>query len=125
MEVFQDLVAEASAYMSDVAPCVVFPHGEDKGAEERPGAPGRREAGDHHFLSLCRLDLQPIRGAASGRIRAVGALRHDAFQALPLGLGEEFRTIPFAVMAESDELVARQNCLQPLLALEERVLTRV
>ena len=24
MEVFQDLVAEASAYMSDVAPCVAF-----------------------------------------------------------------------------------------------------
>src|SRR5258705_11901748 len=99
MEVFQDLVAEASAYMSDVAPCVVFPHGEDQGAEERPSAPGRREADNHHFLSLCRLDLQPIRGSASGRIRAVGALGHDAFQALPLGLGEEFRTSPFAMRA--------------------------
>src|SRR5215216_4550510 len=61
MEVFQDLVAEAGADMSDVAPCVAFPHGEDEGAEERPGAPWRREPGDHHFLSLCRLDLQPIR----------------------------------------------------------------
>src|SRR5437016_4541996 len=117
MELFQDLVAEASADMSDVAPCVAFPHGKDEGAEERPGAPGRREPGDHYFLALCRLDLQPIRGAASGRIGAVGTLRHDAFQALPLGLGEEFRTIPFAVSAEGDELVARQNCLQPLLAL--------
>src|SRR4030088_3336705 len=97
MEVFQDLVAEASADMSDVAPCVALPHSEDQGAEERPGAPGRREAGDHHFLSLCRLDLQPIRGAASGRIRAVGALRHEAFQTLSLGLGEEFRTVPLAV----------------------------
>src|SRR4051812_30859911 len=86
MEVFQDLVAEASADMSDVAPCVAFPHGEDQGAEKRPGPPGRREAGDHHFLSLCRLDLQPIRGPASARIRAVGALRHDAFETLPLGL---------------------------------------
>src|ERR1700710_1405207 len=112
MEVFQDLVAEASAYMSDVAPCVAFPHGKDQGAEERPGAPGRREAGDHHFLSLCRLDLQPIRGPASGRISAVGPLGHDPFEALPLGLGEEFRTVPFTVSAE-DELVARQNRLQP------------
>src|SRR6266481_4225720 len=118
MEVFQDLLAEASAYMSDVAPCVAFPHGEDQGAEERPGAPGRREAGDHHFLPLCRLDLQPIRGPASGLIRAVGALRHDAFQTLPLCLGEEFRAVPFAVSAEGDQLVARQNRLQPLLALE-------
>src|SRR5712672_4327975 len=107
MEVFQDLVAEASAYMSDVAPCVVFPHGEDQGAEERPGAPGRREARDHHFLSLCRLDLQPIRAPASGRIRAVGALRHDAFQTLPLCLGKEFGTIPFAVSAKGDQLLAR------------------
>src|SRR6195952_4084047 len=107
MKVCQDLVAEASAYMSDVAPGVVFPHGEDQGAEERPGALGRCEAGDYHFLSLCRLDLQPIRGAASGCICAVGALRHDAFETFPLGLGEEFGTIPFAVSAEGDQLVAR------------------
>ena len=40
MEVFQDLVAEAGPDMSDVAPCIAFPHGEDQGAEERPGAPG-------------------------------------------------------------------------------------
>ena len=66
MEVFQDLVAEASADMSDVAPCIVFLHGEDQGAEERPGAPLLCEAGDHHFLSLCGLDLQPF-GEASTR----------------------------------------------------------
>lgn len=58
MEVFQDLVAEPRADMSDIAPCVVFPHGEDQGAEERPGALGRREARDHHFLLLCCLDRQ-------------------------------------------------------------------
>src|SRR6476620_6995635 len=125
MEVFQDLVAEASAYMSDVAPCVAFPHGEDQGAEERPGAPRRREAGDHHFLSLCRLDLQPIRGPASGRIRAVGALRHDAFETFPLGLGEEFRAVASTVSAKGDQLLARQNCPQPLLALEKRQLAQV
>src|SRR3954465_11148892 len=113
MEVFQDLVAEASADMSDGAPSVAFPHGEDQGAEERPGAPGRREAGDHHFLSLCRLDLQPIRGPASGRINAVGTLGHDPFEALPLGLGEEFLTVPLALISEGDEFVARQN-LYPL-----------
>src|SRR5882757_11561644 len=107
MEVFQDPVAEAGADMSDVAPCFVFPHGEDQGAEERPGAPRCREAGDYHFLSLCRLDLQPIRGAASGQIRAVGALRHEAFQTLSLCLRKEFGTIPFAVSAEGDQLVAR------------------
>src|SRR6185503_13667998 len=53
MEVFQDLMAEASADMSDVAPSVVFAHGEAQGAEERPGAPWRRKAGNHHFLSPC------------------------------------------------------------------------
>jgi hypothetical protein len=121
MEVFQDPVAEAGADMSDVAPCFVFPHGEDQGAEERPGAPRRREPGDYYFLSLCRLDLQPIGGPASGRVRAVGALRQEAFQTLSLGLGEEFLTVPLAVRAEGDEFVARQNRLQPLLALEERL----
>src|SRR4051812_37721532 len=100
MEVFQDLVAEASADMSDVSPCVAFPHGEDQGAEERSAASRRREADDHHFLSLCRLDLQPIQGPASGRIHAVGALRHDAFETFPLGLGEEFLAVPFTVSAE-------------------------
>src|SRR5712671_4618487 len=108
MEVFQDPVAEAGADMSDVAPCFVFPHGEDQGAEERPGAPRRREPGDYYFLSLCRLDLQPIWGPASGRISAVGALRHDPFQTLSLGLCEEFPTVSFAVSAEGDQLVARQ-----------------
>src|SRR5215207_11561473 len=102
MKVFQDLVAEASAYMSDVAPRVAFPHREDQGAEERSGPPRCREAGDHHFLSLCRLDLEPIHGPASGHIRAVGALCHDAFQTLPIGLSEEIRAVPFTVSAEGD-----------------------
>ena len=84
-------MAEAGADVSDVAPGVVFAHGEDQRAEERPGAPGRREAGDHDFLPLRRLDLQPVRRPASGRVRAVGALGHDAFETLPLGLGEELR----------------------------------
>src|ERR1700710_1476336 len=97
MELFQDPVAEAGADMSDVAPCFVFPHGEDQGAEERPGAPRRCEPGDDYFLSLCGLDLQPIGGPASGRVRAVGALRHDAFQSLLLGLGEELLTALLAV----------------------------
>ena len=83
-------MAKAAADMSDVAPCFIFPHGEDQGAEERPGAPRRREPGDYYFLSLCRLDLQPIGSPASGRVRAVSALRHEAFQTLSLGFGEEF-----------------------------------
>jgi hypothetical protein len=52
MEVFQDPVAEAGADMSDVAPCFVFPHGEDQGAEERPGALRRSEPGDYYFVAL-------------------------------------------------------------------------
>src|SRR3954453_6202989 len=100
MEISQDLVAESSADMSDVAPCVAFSQGEDQGAEERPGALRRREPGNYYLLSLRRLDLQPIAGPASRRVRAVGALRHDAFQILSFGLREEFLTIPFAARAE-------------------------
>jgi hypothetical protein len=46
-------------------------------------------------------------------------------QTLPIGLSEEFRAVPFTVSAEGDQLVARQNCLQPLLALEKRLLAQV
>jgi impB/mucB/samB family len=48
---------------------VAFPHGEYKGAEKRPGAPGRCESGDHHFLSLCRLDLSDARYAHRRAVR--------------------------------------------------------
>src|SRR3954469_14508131 len=105
MEVFQDPVAEAGADVSYVAPCFVFAHGEDQGAEERPGAPRRREPGDYYFLSLCRLDLQPVGTAASGCVRTVGTLRHQAFQTLSLGLGEEFHAVLLAVTAEGDQPV--------------------
>jgi len=119
------LVAEAGPYMADVTPGIVFPHRENEGTEERPGAPGRREAGDHDFLSLRSLDLQPIRGSASGRVRAIGAFCHDAFETLSLGFREEFPTVRFSVTAERDQLVAWQDGFEPFLALEERLLPQI
>jgi hypothetical protein len=43
----------------------------------------------------------------------------------PLGLGEVFRTVRFAVMAESDQPVTWQDRFQPLLALEKRLFAQV
>src|SRR5687767_5582173 len=123
MEVFQDLVAEACADMSDVAPRAAFPHGEDQGAEERSGAPGRREAGDHHFLSLRRLDLQPIRSPASGRIRAAArfAMRPSRpfrsasaknFVPSPLRWGLKAISVSRGRIAFNRFLRSRRDCLR-------------
>jgi hypothetical protein len=86
---------------------------------------GAVEAGDHDLLPLRGLYLEPIGSPASGCVGAGGALRHDAFEALTLGLSEELFAGPFAVTAERDQLVARQNGLEPLLAFEERPLPQV
>src|SRR5581483_9673780 len=125
VQLFQGLVAEAGPYVPDVMPGIVLPHGENKGTEERSAASGRREAGDHNFLSLRRLDLQPICGSPSGGVRAIGTLRHDTFQSLSLGFREEGRTFDFAMRAERDQLVARQNGFETFLALEEGLLPQV
>ena len=120
MKLFENLVAEAGADVADVPPCIVFAYRQHEGAEEGPSSPRRGEAGDHDLLPLRGLHLQPIGGPASGRVRAVGALGHDAFEMSPLGFCEELRAVAFAVVAERDQLVARQDGLEPLLALEKR-----
>jgi hypothetical protein len=44
-------------------------------------------------------------GPAAGRVGAVDALRHDAFEALPFCLREELVAVSRAVSAERDQLV--------------------
>src|ERR1700760_2261244 len=111
--------------MADVAPGLVFPDRENKSTEEGPAALRGRESSDHHFLPLRRLDLKPFRTPAARGVHAIGALRHDAFQPLSLGFREELPTIRFAVTAERDQLVARQDGFEPFLALEQRLLPQV
>ncbi|MEY9230764.1 hypothetical protein ABIF65_010840 [Bradyrhizobium japonicum] len=48
----------------------------------------------------------------------VGALGQNAFEALALRLGEEFLSAAFAMLAECDQLVTRQDGLEPLLAFK-------
>src|SRR3954469_1972433 len=73
------------------------------------------------IISPCATPSAPLMVVRS----SVGALGHDAFETFPLGLGEEFGAVPFAVSAEGNQLVARQNCLQPHLALAQRLLAQV
>ena len=120
MKLFQRLVAEARADMSDISPRVVFPNREDESAEKRPGASRRREARDHNFLSFRGLDLQPVGRSASGCILAIRALCHDAFKTFALGFGKELLAAALAMIAEGDQRVARQYGLKPLLAFEQR-----
>lgn len=118
-------MAEAGPDMADVTLSTAFPHRENKSPEEWPGAPRRREPGDHHFLPLRRLDLKPVRTPGARRVHAIGALGHDAFQSLSLGFREERRTIRVTVTAERDQLVARQDSFEPFLALEQTLLPQV
>src|SRR4051812_44509645 len=125
VKLFENLVAEAGADVADVPPCTVVAYRQHEGAEEGPGSPRRREAGDHYLLPVRGLHLQPIGGPASGRVRAVGALGHYTFEMSQLSFCEELCAATFAVVAECDQLVARQDGLEPLLALEERQRTEV
>src|SRR3954470_5184288 len=73
------------------------------------------------MISPCATPSAPLMVVRS----SVGALGHDAFETFPLGLGEEFRAVPFTVSAEGDQLVAWQNCLQSLFTLKEGVVAQV
>src|SRR4051794_25269903 len=73
------------------------------------------------IISPCATPSAPLMVVRS----SVGALGHDAFETFPLGLGAEFGAVPFAVSAEGNQLVARQNCVQPPLAVAERRLAQV
>src|SRR3569832_2189125 len=120
MELFERSVAEAGAHMTDVSPCAGLAHCEDEGSKKRSGAPWRGEACDHDFLPLRGLDLEPVGCPASRGVSAGGALCHDAFEVLALGLGEELFSACLAKLAEGDQLVTRQNGPEPLLALQKR-----
>jgi hypothetical protein len=57
---------------------------------------------------------------AARRVLAVGALRHNALKASALRFREELRAACLTMAAERDELVARQDFLEALLACEQR-----
>ena len=119
MKLLQSFMAEACADMADIPPAI-FPR------TARTSAPkngrvrrGSRESCDDDLLAFRSLDFQPVLGAATRVIGAARALRHDAFKALPLGLLEERPAGRLAVTAERNQLVARQDVLEPLFALEQ------
>src|ERR1700754_2419918 len=100
-------MAETGPDMTDVSPGVGFSHCKDQGAEKRPCAPGCRKASNNDLLPLRGLHLEPVGCSDSGGVGAVGALCHDAFEALALGLGKKPLAATFAVIAEGNELTTR------------------
>src|SRR5271167_3395126 len=108
MQLFQCLMAETRADMSDVTPDASFSHGKDKSAEVGSCKSGRCKARDHDFLSFRGLDLQPVGRSAARRILAARTLGHDAFKTLALGFGEELLSAALALIAKGDQRVARQ-----------------
>ena len=58
--------------------------------------------------------------AGAGHVSAVGPLGHDAFEALSLRFLVEFCPEGLAVTAECNQLMARQDCLEPLFAFKQR-----
>ena len=118
-------MTEACAHVPDVSPCIVLAHRQSQRAEEWPSAAWGGEARDHDLLPLRGLHLQPVGGPAARGVRAVRALGHDAFEMPPFGFGEELLPIAFAVRAERDQLVVRQDGLEPFLSLEQRQLPQI
>ena len=57
VKLLQRIVVEPGAHAADVAPSVVLPYGENERSEERPSAPRRGKARDHHLLPLRGLDF--------------------------------------------------------------------
>src|SRR6185312_15650398 len=52
VKLFENLVAEAGADMTDVPPCIAFAYCQNERPEEGPGPLGRREPGDYDLLPL-------------------------------------------------------------------------
>ena len=115
VKLFKNLMAKAGADVADVPPTIVFSQCQHKGAEEGPGSPRRREAGDHDLLPLRGLHLQPIGSPACGCVRAVGALGRDAFEMSQLGLCKELCAAAFAVVAEAMSLWRGRRALSRFL----------
>ena len=105
------------------------------GIDERPSAsctprssepkptrlPGIGIAADHELLAARALQLDP-RGRARRRVRAVGALADEAFQALLAGALEQLPHRSVEGLAESHvcRVVALEHRLEQLAALDER-----
>src|SRR5689334_18179693 len=113
-------MAETGTYVTDEAPFLALADGERQCSETRPRPSRGCKAGNDDLLAFRRLDLQPIICTRSRQVLAVGALGHDAFEAAPVGLSEEFRAEGRAMMAKRDQFVLGQNSLEPLLALQQR-----
>src|SRR5436190_5482675 len=113
-------MAEARTYVANESPFVALADGERQCSEKRPRPPRGCKAGNNDLLSFRRFDLQPIICSSARQILAIGALGHDAFAALTVGLCEELRAEGRSVIAKRDQFVLRQNRLKPLLAFQQR-----
>src|SRR5262245_36710736 len=98
---------EPRAHMPDIQPSAFVAHGEHQRTKPGPCSPRRREPHDHGFLTLARLDLEPVLAARAGEVTALGTLGHDAFEAQLVGLLEQ----PNAM-------------LRPMLAVDEQDILR-
>ena len=123
-------VVEAAADAAGVAQrALLVVDAEQEGAEAaaRPGRLG--EAADDELLPAAALGLEPGARAPAG-VRAVGALGHQALEALQAGLLEDGVAAALDVVAEPHHAVqlaaaALEQPLQPALALRERQLAQV
>ena len=126
----QRRLAEAAADAAGVAQgALLVVDAEQEGAE--PVARPRRlgEAADDELLAAAALGLQP-RARAPTRVGTVGALRHQALEALEAGLLEDCVAAPLDVVAVAHRAVqvaaaAPEQPLQPELALGQRQLAQV
>src|SRR3954454_15574329 len=106
-------MTEARTDVTNEAPLLALPNGERQCSEAGPRPSRGCKAGNDDLLSFRRLDLQPIIRPGSRQVLAFGALGHDAFQAVTLGLLKEFRAKGCAVMAKCEQFMLRQNSLEP------------
>jgi hypothetical protein len=111
VKLFENLVAEAGADVADVPPCIVVAYRQHEGAEEGPGSPRRREA-----PAAVRSLPQPIGGPASGRVWAVGALGHDAFEMSQIGFSaKNFVPLPLRCLLNAVSLWRGRRALSRFL----------
>src|SRR5215204_1333730 len=112
-------MTEARTNVSYEAPLLALAYGERQCSEAGSRSFRGCETGNDDLLAFRRLDLQPVICPRPRKVWAIGALGHDAFQAVTVGLRKEFRAEGCAVMAKRDQFVFRQNSLEPLLTLQQ------
>ena len=121
-EVRQSTAAEASADLADVDQrSVIVVHAKQQCPDTASLALGFGEAADHELLLLDTLRLLPA-APATGFVRCVASLRHDALEGHAAGMAEERLTVADHVIAVAKDGAARavDEGTQHLLALLER-----